>query len=374
MIAQDTAYDLALAMAFSYTPATALDLWRMAGGGRAVWENRHDLSAVVPQASKNLLAMADKIEAALPLAEKELEKAQDMRIKCLTMGDSAYPLRLKECNDAPLVLFYIGNADLNCRHVISMVGTRHCTEYGKDICRIVTRDLARLVPGTLVVSGLAYGIDINAHRGALEASLPTVGVLAHGLDSIYPSTHRETARRMAVAGGLLTEFPTATKLKPVNFVRRNRIIAGVCDAVVVVESAEKGGSLITASIADSYNRDVCAFPGRVGDEYSAGCNKLIAENKAQLVTSAEDIVKALGWDGESAGKDASEAEPTLFPELNEVEQKVYDALDGSDGKQINLLTVETNISVGELMSVLFEMEMRGIVKSLGGARYRLTLQ
>lgn len=369
---REALYDVALAMAFKYTPATALALWRAAGSGVDVWENRHDIAAIVPGAKGDVAAAVGKLDSLLSAAEKELLYAEEKGIKCLTMADSDYPARLKNCDDAPLVVFYLGNADLNARHIVAVVGTRHCTEYGKSICASFTAGLAAAVPGTLVVSGLAYGIDINAHRGALAAGLPTVAVLAHGLDRIYPAMHRATAAKMVENGGLITEFPTGTNPDKQNFVRRNRIIAGLADATVVVESADKGGSLITASIADSYGREVCAYPGRVSDQYSAGCNNFIRDNKARLITSADDLAKALGWEMEK-GRKAKPKEPELFPELNDEERKVYDALTGSDGKQINLLTVETNIPVGQLMSLLFGMEMRGIVKSLNGARYKLNL-
>ena len=312
-----------------------------------------------------------KLDDILPLAEKELEFAESKGIQCLGIGDAGYPARLKGCADAPLVLFYKGNANLSSRRIISVVGTRHCTEYGRDLCASFTRDLAALAPGTVVVSGLAYGIDINAHRGALAAGLPTVGVLAHGLDTIYPAMHRDTARKMLENGGLVTEFPCGTVPEKTNFVRRNRIIAGLSDATIVVESAARGGSLITASVAESYDREVCAFPGRVGDASSEGCNMLIMDNKARMITSAESLVKALCWDCEANPAAVRPAAPELFPELSDEERRIAGSLEGCDGKQINLITVETNIPMSRLMSVLFEMEMRGIVKSLNGARYRL---
>lgn len=371
MISQETLYETAIAFVFKYTPANALELWRRAGSATAVWENRKDIRAVVPEASPKLAETVGKLDEFLPLAEREMEFAQAKGIQCLGFGDSDYPARLKGCNDAPLVLFYKGNTNLNSRRIISVVGTRHCTEYGREICTSLTRDLSALAPDTVVVSGLAYGIDINAHRGALAAGLPTVAVLAHGLDSIYPAMHRTTAIKMLENGGLITEFSTRTVPEKQNFVRRNRIIAGLSDATIVVESASKGGSLITASVAESYDREVCAFPGRTGDVWSEGCNMLIMENKARMITSAESLVKALCWDCDANPSATKPAEPELFPQLSNEEQKIVDALEGSDGKQINLITVETNIPMARLMSVLFEMEMRGIVKSLNGARYKL---
>lgn len=362
---------MAIAAAMKYTPANALELWRAAGSGEEVWNNRRDISAIVPSASPKLAEILKDLDNAMLAAEKEAGYAEKKGIRCLSIGDRDYPARLRGCGDAPLVLFTVGNADLNARRTIAVVGTRHCTEYGKDICATLTREIAAAAPGTLIISGLAYGVDINAHRGSLAAGLPTVGVLAHGLDRIYPALHRETARQMTGQGGLVTEFTTGTNPDKQNFVRRNRIIAGLADVTVVVESAVKGGGLITASIADSYNREVCAFPGRTTDGFSAGCNRLIMENKARMVTSGTDIIKALGWDNGTSPASAKPVELELFPELSEEERKIAYALEGSDGKQINLLTVETDIPVSRLMSVLFEMEMRGIVKSMNGARYRL---
>ena len=371
MISSETLYETAIAFVFKYAPANALELWRRAGSATAVWESRGDIRDAVPEASPKLVEAVRKLDNVLPLAEKELEFAESKGIQCLGIGDTDYPARLKGCADAPLVLFYKGSANLNSRRIISAVGTRHCTEYGRDLCASLTRDLAALAPGTVVVSGLAYGIDINAHRGALAAGLPTVGVLAHGLDTIYPATHRDTAKTMLENGGLVTEFPCGTIPEKTNFVRRNRIIAGLSEATIVVESAAKGGSLITASVAESYDREVCAFPGRVGDAASEGCNILIMENKARMITSAESLIKALCWDCETNPAAVRPAAPELFPELSDEERRIADSLEGSDGKQINLITVETNIPMARLMSVLFEMEMRGIVKSLNGARYRL---
>lgn len=369
--ANDIVYDVALSMALRYHPAIALELWRTAGGGRAVWDNRGAARDIARGVTPRIAELIEGMDKNMPAAEREVEYAEKNGIKCLSVGDADYPSRLKECADAPVVLFYKGTANLNARHIIAVVGTRHCTDYGREMCAALTQDLAAIAPGTLVISGLAYGIDIHAHRGALKAGLPTVAVLAHGLDRIYPSLHRDTARKMLLDGGLATEFPTGTNPDKQNFVSRNRIIAGLADATVVVESAEKGGGLITASIAQSYNRDVCAFPGRANDEYSAGCNRMIVENKAQMITSASDLANALCWDCAVVSKPDRSLEPKLFPDLSDDEKRVVSALEGSDGKQINLLTVETNIPVNQLMTMLFKLEMQGVVKSLNGARYKL---
>lgn len=304
-------------------------------------------------------------------AEQELNFLQKKQIRCLTYYDEAYPSRLRECEDAPVVLFYKGNADLNALHIINMVGTRHATDYGTQLCTTFLRDLKALCPDVLVVSGLAYGIDINAHRAALDNDLSTVGVLAHGLDRIYPSLHRKTAIDMLDKGGLLTEFVVGTSPDKHNFVSRNRIVAGMCDATIVVESAAKGGSLITAELAESYHRDCFAFPGRAADEYSKGCNQLIRDNKASLLLSAEDFVKTMDWSTSSPTGKPAVVQRDLFPDLSEEEQRVVDLLTQRGNLQINTLVVETDIPIHKMTALLFELEMKGMIRVLAGGMYQL---
>jgi DNA processing protein len=269
------------------------------------------------------------------------------------------------------VLHSLGNADLNARRIVSIVGTRHASEYGKALCENFVADLARFAPGTLIVSGLAYGIDVCAHRAALKAGLPTVGVLAHGLDRIYPGAHRATAKQMLENGGLLTEFMSGTEPFPSNFLQRNRIVAGMADATVVVESASKGGSLITASLALGYDRDCFAFPGRVNDQYSQGCNELVSRNRAALITSAYDFVEAMNWEVTASKKSATDLQTELFPDLSPDETAVMTALrENSDGLQVNQMVVQLNISINRLLPLLFEMEMKGLVKAVAGGCYR----
>ena len=344
------------------------------GSASAIYENRKDLKRLLPSANKKILDGLGNFDAFLPRAEQELEFCRKGKIRCLGINDDAYPQRLRDCNDAPILLYYRGSADLNAKHVVSMVGTRQITAYGKDLCRRFVRDLRQLCPDTLVVSGLAYGVDIHSHRATLEEGMETVGVLAHGLDQIYPRFHRETAKQMVGQGGLLTEYMSCTPIDKRNFVQRNRIVAGMADTVVVVESATKGGSLITADIALSYNRQVWAFPGRVFDNYSAGCNKLIFENKATLLTGAEDFCLAMGWtDDVRHQKQLSEGiQQELFHDnYTAEEQLVLQALAKADSKQINVLAVETDIPVGQLSSLLFSLEMKGAVQMLVGGKYRL---
>lgn len=303
-------------------------------------------------------------------AEKELEWAEKNRVDCLTLADERYPSRLRECEDAPVVLFFKGNTDLNRLRVVSMVGTRHATDYGKQFCADFLRDLSALCPDVLVVSGLAYGIDVHAHREALANGLSTVGVLAHGLDRIYPSVHRKTAVDMLAKGGLLTEFPTDTNPDRHNFVSRNRIVAGMSDAVIVVESAAKGGSLITAELAEGYHRDCFAVPGRTGDAYSVGCNQLIRDNKAALINDASDFVRAMSWEQAGENGKVIAVQRNLFPELTEEEQCVVSVL-SRDDLHINTLVVKCNIPVNRMSAILFELEMKGVVKALVGGVYHL---
>lgn len=348
----------------------AYNLVRTLGSASAIFQHRKELKELVPEVSNKLIKALDCPEA-FHRAEEELKYAEKNQIQCITLNDTAYPSRLKECEDAPLALFYRGNAPLNALKVISMVGTRHATAYGEDLCQSFIRELKELRPDVLIVSGLAYGIDICAHRAALQHGFATIGVLAHGLDRIYPGAHRKTAIDMMDHGGLLTEFMSGTNPDRQNFVKRNRIVAGMSDATIVVESAIKGGALITAELAESYHRDCFAFPGRTTDIYSAGCNELIRNNRASLLCSAEDFVNAMGWNiSNNKTKEAIQRE--LFPELSEEEKNIVQVLHRNpDGIQINTLVVETNIPINHISAILFELEMKGVVRALAGGIYRL---
>ena len=253
------------------------------------------------------------------------------------------------------------------------MGTRQITQYGADLIRRFIVGLRLHCPKVLIVSGLAYGVDINAHRQALENGYETVGVLAHGLDQIYPYRHKETAEAMVRHGGLLTEFMTQTNADKPNFVRRNRIVAGMADAVVLVESAAKGGGLITAEIAQSYDRSVFAFPGNVDAEFSKGCNNLIRDNGAALITSADDFVKAMGWYDETLRRLANTdgIERNLFPDLSPEEQAVGNLLQQTNDLQLNILSVKIGLPIGQLTALLFQLEMKGVVKPLAGGMYHL---
>lgn len=348
----------------------ARNLLHSMGSAVAVFEHRKELPQLMSGISKKVVDALNCPEA-LKRAEEELIFCEKSHIRCLTFYDDDYPARLRECDDAPIALFYRGNADLNALRIINMVGTRHATPYGQDICIRFLSDLSELCPDTLIVSGLAYGIDIHAHRAALQNRFKTIGVLAHGLDRIYPAEHRKTAIAMLEQGGLLTEFMSRTNPDRQNFIKRNRIVAGMSDATIVIESAAKGGALITAELAGSYHRDCFAFPGRWGDEYSVGCNNLIKTNQATLITSAEDLVQAMGWDHPNK-KATPIIQRQLFPELSEDEQKIVYLLQRSpEGLQINTLVIETNIPVNRISALLFELEIKGVIRTFAGGIYRI---
>ena len=347
-------YTIALTRMTGFNQAMALQLYQSLGGGKAVYEQRQDLG---------------NWDEALRRAAAEMEFIEKNSIKAMTMQDDDYPQRLKECPDAPIILFYKGEADLNKSRVINIVGTRQCTTYGQDMVRRLIDDLRTMCPDVLIVSGLAYGIDICAHRQALADGFETVGVLAHGLDQIYPHHHRDTAVEMVKKGGLLTEYMSQTQALPNNFRQRNRIVAGMSDATILVESAYKGGGLITCRIAQEYGRDVFAFPGAVGMPFSEGCNRMIRSNTAALITSAQDLVESMGW--ETIAQKPEAVERQLFPELTEEEQKVVDLLQQTNDLQLNLISVKANIPIGQLTALLFSLEMKGVVKPMAGGTYHL---
>lgn len=370
---KEALYAMALTRICNFGFASANSLYKALGSATAVYEHRLDIRDVVPECSARLAEALLLWEEPLARADAEVEFCLRRGIKMLTPNDAGYPQRLTECGDAPLVLYYQGSAPLNVRKVVSIVGTRHCTAYGQGLINKFLHDLKLLCPEVLVLSGLAYGVDICAHRAALAEDFPTVGVLAHGLDRLYPSAHRETANQMVAQGGLLTEFMTGTNPDKANFVRRNRIVAGAADAVVLVESAAKGGGLITTSIARSYGREVLAFPGPVGAPYSEGCNNAIRNREATLITGADDFVKTMGWDDDERLRQAQSLgiERVLFPQLSDDEQRVVNLLGKDNDLQLNVIAMRTALPVSQLTALLFQLEMKGIVKPYAGGVYHL---
>jgi DNA processing protein len=334
--------------------------------------------AVFSESKKNLIKIPDigeKIAKAvagndvLKLADKEIEYAEKNDISVYTCFDKSYPTRLKECDDAPLVLYIKGAVDLNAQNMLGVVGTRNATQYGKDCAEKIIKDLSDHGHAPVIVSGLAYGIDIAAHRAAIKNNLPTIGVIAHGLDTLYPASHRQTSKTMMSNGGLVTEFPTKTIPEKPMFVRRNRIIAGLSDATLVVESGEKGGALITAEYANSYNRDVLAVPGKNTDHYSRGCNNLIKKSKAHLVETAEDIEYILNWTRKDQQSKAIQKE--LFATFTDEEQKLIDLLKQQPEIYIDEICFNSGMPVNKVSSLLLNLELNGAVKSMPGKRYQV---
>lgn len=315
------------------------------------------------------------MEEALVQAEREWNWINAHGIRVWTLTDEDYPYRLRQCPDRPLVLYSKGNVHPSDGHIVSIVGTRRPTERGKELTNALVRNLAARLDSLTIVSGGAYGIDISAHRAALQYDVPTIIIPAHGLDRIYPYRHRPEAIASLERGGILTEFPSGTEPIASNFVQRNRIVAGLADVVVVVESRDKGGSLITARMASDYSRELFAFPGRPEDLSSAGCNQLIRSCKAQLITSADDLIDAMQWKTSSAHFKPTGTQTTmvgLMDDLTPEEQTLLSKLnEAEEGLHINLLVMETERAYSDVSSDLVSLELQGLVRSLPGGIYRL---
>ena len=360
-------YQIAITQIKGVGNITAKTLLAHVGSIEDIFKQSRSQLLKIPNIGEFLVAQLNKErDNAFRRAEKELEFITKHNITPLFFTDDAYPYRLKECDDAPIIVYTKGNQDFNAGRFVGIVGTRKLTDYGKTQCqKLITEFSQRNIT---IVSGLAYGADICAHKAALEQGLNTVGVLGHGLDRIYPDLHRSTAARMLSQGALLTEYPSGTNPDKQNFVQRNRIIAGLVDALVVVESAARGGSLITAEVANSYNRDVFAFPGRTSDEFSAGCNALIRENKAALIENAADLEKMMGW--EQSAKNKHIIEPMIFAELSEEEKQILTLIKTPEGLHINQIAIKMEKPVSRIASRLIEMEFKGLVKPLPGSMYK----
>lgn len=349
----------------------AHELIRFFGSASAVFSASAADLARIPNISRTAVeSLLAERQAALRRAQQELDFINRHQIRCYFVDDDDYPYRLRECADAPLLLYSKGNVDINKGKMVSVVGTRQPTERGKERCRRFVLELAARVPDITIVSGLAYGIDVTSHRAALEAGVPTIIIPGHGLDRIYPAVNRQVAVSALQNGGILTEFMSQTTPERPNFIARNRIIAGLADALVVVESKSKGGSLITAEMAFSYNRDVFAFAGRAEDEKSVGCNNLIKQQKAMLIDNADDLVKAMQWDV----KQSSPKQTELFVELSEQEQQLLSLLrQQEDSMHLNSILLEMKLSFTDVMSLLFNLEMQGLIKALPGGFYRAVI-
>ena len=362
-------YRIGIGLVKGIGPVLARNLIAYLGDESAIFRESASSLSKVPGIGAALAASIVKSDVLLR-AEQELRFIEKHKLDALYFTDRRYPMRLQMCEDAPLVLYSKGNVDYNALHTLSVVGTRRPSENGKEICERLVQDLAALFPGLVVVSGMAYGIDICAHKQSLKSGLPTVGVLAHGLDMLYPSVHRDVAIQMLDQGALVTEFMSGTQPDRQNFVRRNRIIAGLGDATLVVESGIKGGALITADIAFSYNRDVLAVPGFPGVDTSAGCNYLIKKNIAALVERVEDVVVALGW--EMPSTDRAAVQRTLFPDFSSREEQVLFELLMQEGELTSsVLSVKSGIPVSKVNAIMLALEFAGWVKALPGNGFKI---
>ena len=308
----------------------------------------------------------------LERAKKELEWIDAHGIRVWTLEDEDYPYRLRQCPDRPLVLYSKGNVHPSDGHIVSVVGTRRPTERGKELTEKLVHDLADRLEQVTIVSGGAYGIDITAHRTAIKLGIPTIIIPAHGLDRIYPVQHRPDAIAALAHGGLLTEFPSGTEPLAPYFVQRNRIVAGLADAVVVVESRDRGGSLITAQMACDYSRELFSFPGRPSDQSSCGCNNLIRSQKAQLISCADDLIKAMNWTPKNTPVQPVQTQLIgLMDDLNETQQAILNKLqEAEEGMHINLLVMELQLPYSDVSSELVSLELQGLVRSLPGGIYR----
>lgn len=365
MLPSDLQYILALQHVPFLGDSTAKKLIRKVGSPGAVFQEKKTSLLKIPGIRKQgVQSIFDSVH--LKAAEKEIGFIQKNRVKCLYFEDKEYPEKLKHCLDGPILLFQRGNIDLQNKKIISIVGTRKATISGRAFCEEMIEQLSVLDP--VIVSGFAYGIDISAQRAAMNHKLQTIGCLAHGLNQMYPKTHAKYARDVEQNGGFLTEFWSSEPFERTNFLRRNRVIAGLSEATIVVESAEKGGSLVTADIANSYNREVFAVPGRSTDSQSKGCNELIKQQKAHLLSSAADLIFMLNWQLE---EDIKPVQKQLFIELEEEEKELYRFLENNGKEQLDLIALHCKIPTFKAATLLLNMELKGIIKPLPGKLFEL---
>ncbi|MDR0370959.1 MAG: DNA-processing protein DprA [Prevotellaceae bacterium] len=365
-------YAIALSQTKGIGPGAAKNLIAYLGSPEAVFREKDSVLCKIPGIG---ISVAKRIKdaTAFATAEKELLFIEKNNIHPIYFTEKNYPFRLKECVNSPILLYARGNLELNSRKYISVVGTRDATVYGKNFCREFVASLSKLLENFTIISGMAYGIDISSHKSAIENNVPTIGVLGHGFDRWYPAAHRSIALKILERddSGFITEYVSGSILDKSNFVQRNRIVAGLCDALIVVESGAKGGSLISAEMAFSYNRDVFAVPGRIDDKYSIGCNRLIKQNKAAMIESAADLIQYMNWHVPGSKKNA--VQQRLFVDLSEEEEHIVSVLTKhGDGIQINELALILNKPYSKLSSTLLEMEFKDIVNCHPGGVYKLS--
>lgn len=367
MHSNELTYQIALTLLDGIGDVLAKNLIAYCGSAEQVFKTSSGRFEKIPGIGPVLARSIVNHKSLFARAEKEAAFILDKGIRPLFFTDRDYPQRLKHCHDSPAMLYYKGSADLNTAKIVSVVGTRTPSDYGKQLVEKLVEDLKH--SGILVVSGLAYGIDSMAHKAALKEGLDTVGVLAHGLDRIYPSSHAAYAEKMIAQGGLLTDYISGTNPDKENFPKRNRIVAGMCDALVVVESKREGGSLITATIANAYNKDVFAFPGKVGDALSEGCNGLIKTNKASLMESAADLFYIMNWNEQAKPGRMPKAVPVM--DLSVDEQRIVAVLSGKPRLHIDEICQVSGFAVAKASSCLLQLEFSNRVTSFPGKMYGL---
>jgi len=360
-------YQIALTLIDGVGDVLAKNLVAYCGSAQQVFISKKGPLEKIPGIGTIVANNITASKIALIRAEQEIKFIEDNHISALFFTNEKYPQRLKNCNDSPILLYYKGNANLNSQKIISVVGTRTPSTYGNQITEKLIHDLKET--GILVVSGLAYGIDVLAHKEALANNLNTVGVLAHGLDRTYPAVHSNYAKKMIDHGGLLTEFMSQTNPDRENFPKRNRIVAGMCDALIVVESKRQGGSLITATIANAYNKDVFAFPGKANEVLSEGCNGLIKSNRANLIESAEDLFYIMNWNEEPKIKKSKQI--PLLLNLNTEEQIIVDCFKGRIQLHIDEICSASQLPISKTSAHLLTLEFSNVVKSMPGKMYQL---
>ncbi len=370
MISTSLIYNIGITLLPGVGAITAKNLIAYCGSAQAVFSEKKSRLEKIPGVGSILLdtILNSEIQKdALERAEEEIRFIEKESITPLFFTDDAFPQRLKECSDSPVMLYTKGKMALNAERIISIVGSRRSTAYGKKLCEQLVDAFSPY--NVLVLSGLAYGIDICAHRACVKNNMPTVGVLAHGLDNLYPAEHYNTSEKMLENGGLITEFMSNTKMNPEYFPRRNRIVAGMADATIVIEATVKSGALITAELANSYDRDVFAIPGRLDDPSSEGCNLLIKANKAMLMQSAEDVIKAMSWDAET--KKIKHKQQELFATLSDEEETLVNILKQKEKAHVDDISHASGLAMGRTAALLLNLEFSGVIKSLPGKMYVL---
>ncbi len=361
-------YLIALTLIPHVGSVTARKLLAYAGSAEAVFRENHRSLRKIPGVG-DFIARQKNTSGIIEKAEKELIFIKKNNIKWLTLQSCDYPERVRQCSDAPLILYFRGENIFNRARILSVVGTRRATPYGIELCRKIISELAEKELDPVIISGLAYGIDYQAHLAALNSGLKTAAVLAHGLHTLYPYDHRRLAEKIEKTGALVTDFTSSEDPERNNFLKRNRIIAGMSDATLVVESGISGGALITSDFANSYNRDVFALPGRAGDTFSSGCNHLIKNNKAALIESADDLQYLMSWDNKNSS--SVPRQRILFPELSREEAQVVKLLEAEDRLPVDVISIRMGMPVSKIASVLLNLEFQGVLKVLPGNIYRL---